>query len=229
MPTAIITTPVTAHRPRPVMNEPPIRPPPWPTMMPPTTISRGPRPPAMPRSISTTSVAIELDQPLVADPECAISWSTTWLTSRRGRSASPAASRVIGPPKMLILPGTHCAVGAAASRQRYAAVQPEQRLPIGGLVLDDDLDVAHRRTQIGRQGAQRVVNRLVERIIETRRRTRIHLRKGARIGAGTETASSRGPCSVGRDTYRVGGTVAGRRGRGNRPSPTATPRAGGSR
>ena len=69
MPTAIITTPVTAHRPRPVMNEPPIRPPPWPTMMPPTTISRGPRPPAMPRSISTTSVAIELDQPLVADPE----------------------------------------------------------------------------------------------------------------------------------------------------------------
>jgi hypothetical protein len=37
--------------------------------MPPTTISRGPRPPAMRRSISTTSVAIELDQPLVADPE----------------------------------------------------------------------------------------------------------------------------------------------------------------
>ena len=33
------------------------------------TISRRPRPPAMPRSISTTSVAIELDQPLVADPE----------------------------------------------------------------------------------------------------------------------------------------------------------------
>ena len=28
-----------------------------------------PRPPAMRRSISTTSVAIELDQPLVADPE----------------------------------------------------------------------------------------------------------------------------------------------------------------
>ena len=69
MPNAIITTPVTAHRPRPVMNEPPISPPPWPRKMPPTTISRGPRPPAMRRSISTTSVAIELDQPLVADPE----------------------------------------------------------------------------------------------------------------------------------------------------------------
>jgi hypothetical protein len=54
---------------RPVMNEPPISPPPWPRKMPPTTISRGPRPPAMRRSISTTSVAIELDQPLVADPE----------------------------------------------------------------------------------------------------------------------------------------------------------------
>jgi hypothetical protein len=37
--------------------------------MPLTTISRRPRPPAMPRSVSTTSVAIELDQPLVADPE----------------------------------------------------------------------------------------------------------------------------------------------------------------
>jgi hypothetical protein len=36
---------------------------------PPTTISRRPRPPAMLRSISTTSVAIELDQSLVADPE----------------------------------------------------------------------------------------------------------------------------------------------------------------
>jgi hypothetical protein len=35
----------------------------------PTTISTRPRPPAMLRSNSTTSVAIELDQPLVADPE----------------------------------------------------------------------------------------------------------------------------------------------------------------
>ena len=69
MPIAIITPTVTAHRPRPVMNEPPISPTPWPRMMPPTTISRRPRPRAMPRSISTTSVAIELDQPLVADPE----------------------------------------------------------------------------------------------------------------------------------------------------------------
>jgi hypothetical protein len=69
MPNAIITTPVTAHRPRPVMNEPPISSTPWPRKMPPTPISRRPRPPAMLRSISTTSVAIELDQPLVADPE----------------------------------------------------------------------------------------------------------------------------------------------------------------
>jgi hypothetical protein len=34
MPNAIITTPVTAHRPRPVMNEPPISPTPWPRKMP---------------------------------------------------------------------------------------------------------------------------------------------------------------------------------------------------
>ncbi len=37
--------------------------------MPPTTISRRPKPPTILRSISTTSVAIELDQPLVADPD----------------------------------------------------------------------------------------------------------------------------------------------------------------
>ena len=42
---------------------------PWPRKMPTTTISRRLRPPVMLRSISTTSVAIELDQPLVADPE----------------------------------------------------------------------------------------------------------------------------------------------------------------
>ena len=51
------------------LNEPPTRSPPWPRKMPPTTINRRPRPLAMLRSISTTSVAIELDQPLVADPE----------------------------------------------------------------------------------------------------------------------------------------------------------------
>jgi hypothetical protein len=34
MPNAIITTPMTPHRPRPVMNEPPISPPPWPRKMP---------------------------------------------------------------------------------------------------------------------------------------------------------------------------------------------------
>src|SRR3954449_12464393 len=89
------------------------------------------------------------------------------------------------------------AVRAAPSRQRYAAVQAEQRLPVGRLVLDDDLDVAHRRTQIGRQGARRVVNRLVERIIETRLRTRIHLGNGARIGAGIAAASSWGLCGGG--------------------------------
>src|SRR4029077_7038144 len=85
------------------------------------------------------------------------------------------------------LVGKHSAVRAAPSRQRYAAEQAEQRLPVRRLVLDDDLDVAHRRTEIGRQRAQRVVNRIFERIIETRLRTRIHLRNGARIGAGMET------------------------------------------
>src|SRR6185437_4362016 len=108
------------------------------------------------------------------------------------QSGCTTAQRVAGsesrdrPAADADLVGKHSAVGAASSRQRYAAVQAEQRLPVGRLVLDDDLDVAHRRTQICRQGAQCVVNRLFERIIETRLRTRIHLRNGARIGAGIE-------------------------------------------
>src|SRR5271154_4856607 len=88
------------------------------------------------------------------------------------------------------LVGKHSAVRGAPLRQRYTAVQAEQRPPVGRLVLDDDLNVAHRRTEIGRQGAQRVVNRLFERIVETRLPTRIHLRNDARIGAWIETASS---------------------------------------
>ncbi len=128
--------------------------------------------------------------------------------ARKARPIKSPAARAGHRPSYLLGSGW---VRAAPSRQRYAAVQAEQRLPVGRLVLDDDLDVAHRRTEIDRQGAQRVVNRLFERIIETRPRTRIHPRNGARIGAGIETASSWGPCGVGRGTYRVGGTAAGRR------------------
>src|SRR4030081_1937104 len=101
---------------------------------------------------------------------------------------------------MVVLSGSTPLAGVLLAGRRYAAVQAEQRLPVGRLVLDDDLDVAHRRTEIGRQGAQRVVNRLFERIIETRPRTRIHLPNGARIGVGIETASSWGLCGVGRGT-----------------------------
>src|ERR1700731_2265024 len=176
------------------------------------------------------SVAIELDQPLVTDPEVMRDLVQHDVSDLAAQTIGVAGSESRGrPAEDADLVGKHSAVRAAPSRQRYAAVQAEQRLPVGGLVLDDDLDVAHRRTEVGRQGAQRVGNRLFERIIESRLRTRIHLRNGARIGAGIETASSWGLCGVGRGTYRVGGTVAGRRGRGNRPSPTATPRAGGSR
>ena len=53
-------------------------------------------------------------------------------------------------------------------------------------LLDDDRNVAHRRTEIGEQGVQRVVNRLFERIVETQLRTPIHLRNDARIGAGID-------------------------------------------
>ena len=53
-------------------------------------------------------------------------------------------------------------------------------------------EFGRRRTEIGRQGAQRVVNRLFERIIETRLRTRIHLRNGARIGAEIEFLGAAG-------------------------------------
>src|SRR6201987_3322780 len=141
------------------------------------------------------SVTIELDQPLVADPEV--------MRDLVEHDVSDLAAQTIGvagsesrdrPAEDADLVGKHSAVRAAPSRQRYTVVQAEQRPPAGRLVLDDDLNVAHRRTEIGRQGAQRVINRLFERIAETRLRTRIHLRNDARIGAGIETASSFASC-----------------------------------
>ena len=139
------------------------------------------------------SVTIELDQPLVADPEV--------MRDLVEHDVSDLAAQTIGvagsesrdrPAEDADLVGKHSAVRAAPSRQRCAAVQAKQRLPVGRLVLDEDLDVAHRRTVIGQRGAQRVVSRLFERVIETRLRTRIHLRNGARIDVGIAAASSWG-------------------------------------
>ena len=113
---------------------------------------------------------MELDQSRVTDPEVMrdlVEHDVSNLAAYTiGVAGSESRDR---PAEDADLVGKHSAVRAAPSRQRYAAVQPEQRLPVGRLVLDDDLDVAHRRTEIGREGAQRVVNRLFERIIETRR------------------------------------------------------------
>src|ERR1700756_516446 len=133
---------------------------------------------------------MELDQSRVTDPEV--------MRDLVEHDVSNLAAYTIGvadsesrdrPTEDADLVGKHSAVRAAPSPPPYTAVQAEQRLPVGRLVFDDDLDVAHRRTEIGRQGAQRVGNRLFERIVETRLRTRIHLRNNARIGAGIETAS----------------------------------------
>lgn len=66
--------------------------------------------------------------------------------------------------------------------QRHTLVQAEQ-LPVGRLVFDDDRDVAYRRTEIGRHGPQRLVNRRFERIIETQLPTRVHLLNNATIAA----------------------------------------------
>src|ERR1700726_3353535 len=129
------------------------------------------------------SVAIELDQPLVADPEVMgdlVEHDVSDLAAQTiGVAGSKSRDR---PAEDADLVGKHSAVRAAPSRQRYTAVQAEQRPPIGRFVLDEDRNVAHRRTEIGGQGVQRVVNRLIERIVETRLRTRIHLRNDARIG-----------------------------------------------
>ena len=87
----------------------------------------------MPRSISTTSVAIELDQPLVADPEVMrdlVEHDVPDLAAETiGVAGSESRDR---PAEDADLVGKHSAVRAAPSRQRYAAVQAEQRLPAGG-------------------------------------------------------------------------------------------------
>src|ERR1700730_8596214 len=124
---------------------------------------------------------MELDQPRVTDPEVMrdlVEHDVSNLAAQTiGVAGSESRDR---PAEDADLVGKHSAVRAAPSRQRYTAVQAEQRPPAGRLVLDDDLNVAHRRTEIGRQGAQRVVNRLFVRIVETRLRTCIHLRNDAR-------------------------------------------------
>ena len=72
------------------------------------------------------------------------------------QSGCTTAQRVAGsesrdrPAADADLVGKYSSIRAAPSRQRYPAIQAEQRLPVGRLVLDDDLDVAHRRTEIGR-------------------------------------------------------------------------------
>ncbi len=91
---------------------------------------------------------------------------------------------------MLTLAGTIPLEPPSPMLQRHTLVQAEQRPPVGRFVLDDDRNVADRRTEIGGQGAQRLVNRLFERIVETRVPTRIHLRNDATIGAGLVAAFS---------------------------------------
>jgi Transposase len=88
------------------------------------------------------------------------------------------------------LGGKHSAGPPSPFRQRHTAVQAEQLPPVGRLVLDDDRNVSDRRTEFGRQRAQRLVNRLFERIVGTRVPARIHLRNDATIGAQTEATSS---------------------------------------
>src|ERR1700743_1780248 len=143
---------------------------------------------------------MELDQSRVTDPEVMRDLVEHDVSNLAAYTIGVAGSESCDrPAEDADLVGKHSAVRAAPSRQRYTAVQAEQRLPVGRLVFDDDLDVAHRRTEIGRQGAQRVGNRLFERIVQTRLPTRIHLRNNARIGAGIETASAAARC----DTWRV--------------------------
>jgi hypothetical protein len=117
-----------------------------------TTGGGGPTTTASPEASPRHSVAIELNQPLVADPEV--------MRDLVEHDVSDLAAYAIGvagsesrdwPAEDADLVGKHPAVRAAPSRQRYAAIQPEQRSTSRRLVLDDDLDVAHRRTEIGRQ------------------------------------------------------------------------------
>src|SRR5262249_19655999 len=56
-------------------------------------------------------------------------------------------------------------VPLAVRRARHALVEPEERLPVGRLVLDVDLDVVHVRPQIRRERVDRVQDELLERIV----------------------------------------------------------------
>jgi len=112
--------------------------------MPPVRLRRG--------TAAQRSVAVELNQSLVADPEVMRDLVEHDMSDLAAQTIGVAGSEPRDwPAEDADLVGKDPAVRAAPSRQRYAVVQAEQRPPGGRLVLDDDLDVAHGRAEIGRQ------------------------------------------------------------------------------
>jgi hypothetical protein len=63
------------------------------------------------------------------------------------------------------LVGEHAAVARASARQRHTLVQAEQRPALGGLLLDDDLDVRHLGAKLAGQRVERLAHGAFETVV----------------------------------------------------------------
>src|SRR6266566_1303729 len=112
------------------------------------------------------SVAIDLDQALVADPEVVgdlVQHDAPHLPAKHLLVLSVEALQRAAVDRDLVR--ERAGVEAAAPRQRDALVEAEQRLAARRFGLDDDLDVRHLRSQLRRQGVESVSRVLREPLV----------------------------------------------------------------
>jgi len=117
------------------------------------------------RCFDRRSVAVDLDQSFVADPEVVrelVQDDPAYLAPQPfGIEAAETQER---PAVDRDLVRQHRAVLAAAPRERDALIEAEQRPARGRLVLDDDLDVGDLPAELARKRVERVLDELVERV-----------------------------------------------------------------
>jgi multiple sugar transport system ATP-binding protein len=149
----------------------------------------------------TGLVAVDLDEPLVADPEVVrdlVQHDAPHLGAEQ--VVAPAVEALERAAEDRDLVRQRAGVVGAAARQRDALVEAEQRAPSRRLVVDHDLDVRHLPPQLGRQRVERLARVLLEPFVGVDHRTQSARRSRAVLGELAEVEPS-GP-----------GAIVGRRG-----------------
>ncbi len=120
----------------------------------------------------TPSVAVDLDQPLVADPEMVgdlVQHDPPDLLVQQRRVVTVCALERAAVDRDLV--GKRCAVVVAPARQRDALVEPEQALPRRRFVLDHELEVRDPRSQLDGERVQRRLDHRLETVVHPHERS----------------------------------------------------------